>query len=65
MTFGYQPRPDTALTKAERDLTALRKKHHQEWLEMFHQLSALKKELARNCEHDWGPVKSLGVKNVD
>jgi hypothetical protein len=53
MTFNYTPPPATPLIKAQRELTELRQRHHQEWLEMFHKLSALKKELARNCEHDW------------
>tara|TARA_B100000686_G_scaffold96391_1_gene103059 strand:- start:6370 stop:6609 length:240 start_codon:yes stop_codon:yes gene_type:complete len=53
MRFPFELRPETALTQAERDLSALRKKHHQEWVKMFHEIVALKKELARNCEHDW------------
>ena len=47
MRFPFELRPETALTQAERDLSALRKKQHQEWLEMFHQMECRRAQLER------------------
>jgi hypothetical protein len=45
--------PKTPVLDLRKELEALKKKQHQEWLEVFHRLQEKMAKVAKTCEHDW------------